>query len=77
MQQLAPKQKRTFKDNVMIVLGVLCAFYLLNPTAGFIEFLPDRLPIIGNLDEAAATAGLLFVLRYFGLDIGKWIGTKK
>jgi uncharacterized membrane protein YkvA (DUF1232 family) len=28
--------------------------YLLNPTAGVIELIPDNIPIIGHLDEAAA-----------------------
>jgi Protein of unknown function (DUF1232) len=70
------KKPRSPKDNVMIVIGVLCGIYLLNPTMGFFEFLPDRLPIIGNLDEAAATAGLLFVFRYFGFDFGKWFSKK-
>ncbi len=63
---------RTPKDNAMIIFGVLCGFYLLNPTFGVFEILPDQLPLIGNLDEAAATAGLLFVFRYFGWDFGKY-----
>jgi uncharacterized membrane protein YkvA (DUF1232 family) len=33
---------------------VLAVAYLLNPTAGLFELLPDVLPGIGNLDEAAA-----------------------
>ena len=41
----------------------LAGLYLLNPTAGFIELLPDQLPIVGNLDEAAMTALLLGCLR--------------
>ena len=32
----------------------LSVVYMINPTAGFIEFIPDNLPIIGNLDEGAA-----------------------
>lgn len=30
------------------------ALYLLNPGAGIFELLPDALPGVGNLDEAAA-----------------------
>jgi uncharacterized membrane protein YkvA (DUF1232 family) len=41
-------------------MAVLVA-YLLNPGAGVIELLPDQLPIVGNLDEAAAV-GLLIAL---------------
>ena len=36
--------------------------YLLNPTAGFLEFIPDNIPLIGNLDE-----GVAFMLILSGL----------
>jgi len=36
-----------------IALGIV---YLINPTAGVLELIPDALPFVGNLDEAAATA---------------------
>lgn len=36
------------------VLAVLGLIYILNPTAGIVEFLPDNLPIVGNLDEGVA-----------------------
>ena len=52
---------------VYIVIAILCVIYIINPTAGFIEFLPDNLPIIGNLDEATATTGLLYALSGLGL----------
>lgn len=42
---------------VSIAFGLL---YLLNPGAGVIEALPDNLPLVGNLDEAAAMALLLW-----------------
>lgn len=54
------------------LVGVLAALYLLNPTAGFFEIIPDNFPLVGNLDEATATAILLAVLRYFGLDLTKF-----
>jgi hypothetical protein len=44
-----------------VALGLL---YVLNPSAGVLELLPDNLPGIGNLDEAGATALLIFGLRY-------------
>ncbi len=50
-------------------LGLLSVLYLLNPTAGVFEILPDNLPFIGNLDEAAAVALLLMCLRYFGIEL--------
>ena len=37
--------------------------YLLNPTAGLFELLPDVLPGVGNLDEAAATGLLIASVR--------------
>lgn len=46
------------------VLGIAVSLlYLLNPGAGVFELLPDALPVVGNLDEAGATALLLACLR--------------
>jgi len=55
---------------VYIAIAVVCGFYLINPTAGILEFIPDNFPIVGNLDEAAATAGLLYALS--GLRVIPW-----
>lgn len=50
-------------------LGVLASlFWLLNFTFGIVE-IPDNLPFVGNLDEAAAAAVLFSCLRYLGFDI--------
>jgi hypothetical protein len=57
------------KDIIVIGVGILAAIYLVNPTAGFLELIPDNFPIIGNIDEAGATMILLSVARYFGMDI--------
>lgn len=57
------------KKIVVICLGLLSVIYLLNPTAGVFEILPDNLPFIGNLDEAAAVALLLMCLRFFGIEL--------
>jgi hypothetical protein len=35
-------------------MAALELVYILNPTAGVIEFIPDNLPIVGNLDEGVA-----------------------
>lgn len=43
-----------------IVLGVV---YIINPGSGVVELLPDNLPGIGNIDEAAMTALLLTCVR--------------
>ncbi len=56
------------KKIIIIITGILSALYLLNPTAGLFEILPDNIPFIGNIDEAAATTLLLASLSYFGID---------
>lgn len=63
--------------STMTGIGMIALIYLLNPGWGWIEILPDNLPIVGNLDEAGATALLLMVLSYWGVDLtalGKRLG---
>jgi hypothetical protein len=43
--------------------------YLFNIGAGFIELIPDNIPLVGNLDETAAAALLIMCLGYFGIDL--------
>lgn len=43
-----------------LALGVV---YLANPTAGVLELLPDALPFVGNLDEAGATALVIWGIQ--------------
>src|SRR5690349_10039996 len=64
------------KKAFVLVLTVLSALYIINPTAGFFELIPDNFPIIGNLDEVAATLLLLRCLAYFGVDISQFIDSK-
>ncbi len=64
------------KGTVIIIIALLSVIYLLNPTAGFVEFIPDNIPFIGNLDEATAMAVLLACARYFGLDLSRFFGKK-
>lgn len=54
------------------VLGGLALLYLLNPTAGILEMLPDNLPGVGNLDEGAAVLLLRNVLAWYGVDLNRW-----
>ena len=49
--------------------AVVSGVYLLNPTMGIFEFIPDNLPIVGNVDEAAAAGFFLACLRYLGYDL--------
>lgn len=47
----------------LVYLAALLSFiYILNPTAGTLEILPDILPIIGNLDEGVAS-----ILLWYGI----------
>jgi hypothetical protein len=47
---------------LVYTLAVLGVIYILNPTLGIFEFIPDNIPLVGNLDEGAA-----FLLIWFGL----------
>jgi uncharacterized membrane protein YkvA (DUF1232 family) len=57
------------KNILVFLIGMISLVYLINPTAGILEFIPDNLPIVGNLDEMAATTLLVASLRYFGVDL--------
>ncbi len=37
--------------------------YIINPTAGVVEFIPDNVPFFGNIDEATATALLIWGVK--------------
>ena len=58
-----------FEDLAVFVVGFVSLIYLLNPTMGVFELIPDNLPLIGNLDEVGATALLFYALRHFGYDV--------
>lgn len=58
-----------------VVVWLVCiglAVYLMNPTGGGKELLPDDRPFFGNLDEVLATVILVSGLRYFGVDVAKF-----
>ncbi len=70
-------KNNVFKSIGVALLGILGLIYILNPTAGIIEVIPDAIPIIGNLDEAAAVTLILTSLRYFGVDLTSFFKRKK
>ncbi len=71
------KGKRTVVGSIIAGLfGALGIVYLINPTAGFLELIPDNLPVVGNLDEAAAVLLVISCLAYFGIDLGGLLGRK-
>ncbi len=70
------KKIETTKDKMVVGLGLLCFIYILNPSFGIFELLPDNLPFIGNLDEGLATTLLLWCLNYLGYNIGSIFNKK-
>ena len=57
------------KNLFIAFVGLLSFLYLINPTFGVFELLPDNIPLVGNVDEATASMVLLGALRYFGYDL--------
>ncbi|MCD4671080.1 MAG: DUF1232 domain-containing protein [Anaerolineaceae bacterium] len=57
-----PLSEHGFPVWSVYALAVLGFIYMLNPTLGVLEFIPDNLPGIGNLDE-----GVAFMLLWAGL----------
>jgi uncharacterized membrane protein YkvA (DUF1232 family) len=64
MNEVTKSEKKFFYKILALFLSILCIIYILNPTAGVIEILPDNIPFIGNLDEATATAILIKCIYY-------------
>ena len=56
-------QNRTLRRAGALVALVVGVIYLLNPTAGILELIPDVTPVIGNLDEAGATALVIWAIQ--------------
>jgi uncharacterized membrane protein YkvA (DUF1232 family) len=55
---------RTWVNKVLAVGGiVLGVIYIINPGAGVIELIPDLIPFVGNLDEAGATALVIWGIQ--------------
>jgi glycine/D-amino acid oxidase-like deaminating enzyme len=68
--EVLPAQSSGMVGNLISVVGLLITgVYLANPTAGFIEFLPDALPGIGNFDEVVATTIFLACLSRLGINL--------
>lgn len=52
-----------FELVIFIILGAAATLYLIFPTAGLIEFIPDAIPIVGNLDELVASVVIFAMTR--------------
>jgi len=57
-----PLSRRGWPVWLIYLAAVIGLIYVLNPTMGIFEFIPDNLPLIGNLDE-----GVAFLLVWFGI----------
>jgi uncharacterized membrane protein YkvA (DUF1232 family) len=64
-----PLSKYGWPSWLVYLLAIVGVIYLLNPTAGILEFLPDNLPYIGNLDETVAV--MLVIAGIVELSEGK------
>ena len=60
MNKNSKKTLRKVASVLGLVLGVI---YILNPTFGIFELIPDNLPYIGNLDEASAVFLIVACLK--------------
>jgi uncharacterized membrane protein YkvA (DUF1232 family) len=58
------KPKKPLFKFLAIIIIIISILYLINPTAGVIELIPDNIPFIGNIDEAAITAILIKCIYY-------------
>jgi len=59
---LTPLSLRGIPVWLVYLAALIGVVYILNPTAGLIERIPDHLPFVGNLDECVA-----FMLLWYGL----------
>lgn len=62
------------KKILIAAISIISGLYLLNPGFGLFEFIPDAIPLVGNLDEGAAAFLLLSSLAYFGIDVRDMFG---
>ena len=51
------------KKTLAIIGSIASLIYIINPTFGVYELIPDNLPFVGNIDEATATAILIWGVR--------------
>jgi uncharacterized membrane protein YkvA (DUF1232 family) len=68
---------RLLREMFILGLAAVAFIYLLNPTAGVFELIPDIVPIIGNLDEAGAVLILANALAYYGFDVTRLSGRRE
>ena len=67
--QKRPAIIKIIKMIVVLCIGIVSFMTVFEIGQGYIEFIPDGLPWVGNLDEAAAGALFLKCLQYFAIDL--------
>jgi uncharacterized membrane protein YkvA (DUF1232 family) len=51
---MSNEQKKEMPNWLIFLISGVGFIYLLNPTFGLLELIPDNIPLVGNLDEGAA-----------------------
>jgi hypothetical protein len=66
-RETSPRPAQAARGALRPWIGLACVTaglaFLLNPGADVLELLPDTAPLIGNLDEAAATLAIVLGIR--------------
>jgi len=65
----APRRRGLFRTIAATAVALFSGLYLVNPTLGIFEFLPDNLPVVGNLDEAFFTIAFFGALASLGIRV--------
>jgi uncharacterized membrane protein YkvA (DUF1232 family) len=50
-----PLSKHGWPKWLVYLISAFSLVYILNPTLGVFELIPDNLPLVGNMDEGVAT----------------------
>ncbi len=69
---LDSSRRNLLSQSLALFAGVAAALYLVYPSLGIFELLPDALPLVGNLDEAGASLLLINVLAFYGIDLNRF-----
>ncbi len=59
---------------VVVTITLIAGVYLVYPSLGIFELIPDAIPLIGSLDEFTATAIVVSGLHYFGINVN-WLAS--